>query len=138
MMPLVLPSNQNLSVAGMVLVHSFCQQDCNPKSVLVVVLRPQWSHCGLHGMLKNFDYEEIIGMFILIIKKLTKMFQRVSRLTSFFFHSGWFFKNSEYFIKYGLFYNFLIIPVSFLLFNFQGFNIFFFFFLNISFASCTA
>lgn len=63
MMPLVLPSNQNLSVAGMVLVHSFCQQDCNPKSILVVVLHPQWSHCGLHGMLKNFDYEEIIGMF---------------------------------------------------------------------------
>lgn len=35
----------------------------------MVVLHPQWSHCGFHGMLNNFYYEEVIGMFFFNSKK---------------------------------------------------------------------
>lgn len=93
MLPLVVPSNQNLAVAGMVLVCPFCQQVCNPESIPVAVLQPQWSHCDFHGMLKNFCYEKVIGMFFFNSKetyrKVSESFLGVVN----FFHSGWFFKN---------------------------------------------
>lgn len=47
----------------------FCQHVCNPESILVVVLHPQWSHYDFHGMLENFYYEEVIGMFFVNSKE---------------------------------------------------------------------
>lgn len=35
----------------------------------MMLLHPQWSHCGFRGMLKNFYYEEVIGMFFFNSKK---------------------------------------------------------------------